>query len=157
MPPTPPVLTRCRTALADLIVDRLRQSRLRPGGPPLGDRVYQQVSPDESNVLFPCVLLTADGVAEQVRPDTNVTNLVGHPVRVLIAEKNGRQQHDVLAGVDAWREAVVSAVLYKRLAAVAESVYCEVEPQPIADPHLPLFDHLVSGLVVRCWCRVPAA
>lgn len=149
--------TRCRLALAD----RFKALNLPAygSGPgymaPLAGRVYHQIEPDESNLAYPCLVLTPAGLAETIADDTNAADLVGYPVAVGICEKNGRAQHDKLAAVEYWRHRLVSAVRVPRLPGVPELVRMTVEPAPVVPATLPLFLHLVSRFTVRCWCRVP--
>jgi hypothetical protein len=148
--------TRCRDAVAarvqllDLPAVGSGDGRLdRPRG------YYSQIVPDEANAQFPCLVFTCDGLSERKRPGTNWADEVGYPTRVLVADTNGRVQHAKLPAYEHWRYLLDRAFDNQVLPGVPESIGCTVEPQVVIDQRLPMYQHLISGLVVWSWCRVP--
>jgi hypothetical protein len=157
-PLAPP--TRCRQALAAAF--RALALPAYGAGPgrlaALAGNVVEQLALDESNLTFPAVILTPSGAAETVEPDTNAFDLIGYPTQVLICDRNGRVQHAKLAAVEYWRHRLMAAVRTHRLAGLGGLlVRTGVEPYQVVDPNVRDFQHLMSGFLVRCYCRVPAS
>ncbi len=140
------VATRCRRAVCDTI---------RPLSIPPAARVYEQSFPDPGNVSFPCVLVTVDGVEETSEQTFSQRDDFGRPVKVQIADRFSKGDHERLASYEFWREKITRCFVNQQLAGVPESVYCKIEPYVILDPNLPQFEYMVSGFVVRCVCREP--
>jgi hypothetical protein len=142
------VPTRCRAAVAALI-GAMDLTGLT--------RIYEQIYPDETGVTYPCVQITVEGAAETTGPNgTYAADEVGYPVRVAICDRLSQPpDHRKLPQYEAWRYAISRAFDGRFLDGVPESTRCQVEPYLIADPLLPQYAHYVSGLMVRCFCRVP--
>jgi hypothetical protein len=161
--PTPPqlfgvtdglesVATRCREAVAARIA-LLNLSAV--GQLPAVAGVYSQLTPDFSNVVFPAVILTSYGTQEAKGPGTNARDEVGYPVVCLVCHNAGKFRHDLLPGVERWRYWIDRAFDGQHLPGLAESVRTQVDPQTIVAPELLEDARVMSGLVVRCYTRVP--
>ena len=146
--------TRCRRAVAARI---LTLGLADPaGGRPLP--VHEQIYPDETGVAtYPCVILSVEGSAETDGPNgTFAADDEGYPVKVMIADRLGSPpDHSRLPVYEAWRYAIKRAFAGQYLPGVPESAECRVEPYLIADPMLPQYQHFASGMLIRCFCRVP--
>ena len=140
------VATRVRRAVADTI----RLLNIPPA-----ERVYEQMIPDESNVSFPCVLVTVDGVQESQETGLSTVDDIGRPVKVAIADRGGKREAQKLAEYEYWRQSIDRCFRSQQLAGIPESVICRIEPNLIIDPNLPQYDYIVTGLVVRAVCREP--
>ena len=143
--------TRCRNAVAAKIA---ALGLTNPtGGLPL--KVYQQIYPDATGVLFPCVILSVEGSTETTGPTgTTETDDRGYPVKVMLADRQGTPpDHRILPAYERWRFAIERAFDGQFLDGVPESGTCAVEPYLIADPLLPQYQMFVSGMLIRCFCR----
>ncbi len=150
--------SRCRAAVLAQVQALALPAVGEPGTPgylraPQG--YYEQIVPDERNAAFPAIIATAFGEAERRRPGLNGFDEIGYPVWLFVAARVGPVQHAILPAVEAWRYAMDRAFDNQVLPGVPESVGCTVEPKVIIDQKLPLYQFLVTGLVVVCWCRVP--
>jgi hypothetical protein len=124
--------------------------------PGIGRKVYETGYPNEARVeSYPCVQLTAEAVSEGKGVGTNAADDIAHPVKVLICHREQVTAPDLLAQVDLWRHRIHRAFDEQPLPGVPESLYVKVEPLVILDPDAPAYQHVVSGLVLRCWCRQP--
>lgn len=145
--------------MADAVATRVRAAikarLLLLDLPEIDGRVYEQFYPDDSAATYPCVFLTLEGQSEQEVESTALSDYVAYPVRVMIADTHHPGDHTMLAAYEKWRELIAAAFRNHQLAAVPESVRCRIEPLVIADPSLPMYQHFVSGLVVRAVCKVP--
>lgn len=142
--------TRCRGAIATRIVGM--------NLPGLGTKVYEQIFPSEIGVMYPCVILTIEGTSEtKGSNDTTAADEIGYPTKVMIADRlnNAAPDHNQLPKYEAWRYAIERAFSGQLLPGVPECEYCATEPFVIADPMLPQYQHFVTGLTIRSFCRVP--
>jgi hypothetical protein len=148
---TAKVPTRCRQAI------KARIESLGLVG--LDGGVIEQIYPDEVTVVaYPCIILTIEGTTESSGPnDTSAADDRGYPTKVMIADRlnNPSADHTQLPKYEAWRYAIERAFAGQFLPGVPESEYCSVEPYQIADPMLPQYQHFVTGLLIRSFCRVP--
>ncbi len=117
-------------------------------------QIYVQMSPDDKAALFPCVFLTPQS-AEQFQVATNLRDDVGHPVVVMIADRNSEDYVTNMPTYLLWRERIIRKFMSQRLSGVAESMICSVEPAPIFDPKLPAYEKMVSAFTLRFKCREP--
>ena len=145
--------TRCRAAVAA----RIRALGLTtPGGATMP--VIEQMYPDEATIsTYPCVVLSVDGATETDGPNgTWAADDRGFPVKVQICDRNGvPPDHRMLPTYESWRYAIERAFAGQYLPGVPESGSCTIEPYLIADPAMPQYQFFVSGMLVRCFCRVP--
>lgn len=138
------VATRCRRA----VVATIKLLAIPPAA-----NVYEQMFPDESNVMFPNVICTVDGVQETSDVILNNRSDVGRPVKVMISDRADKWDHSMLPSYELWRQSIVRCFIDQQLAGVPESKICKIEPYVIVDPNARQYQHMVSGLVVRCICR----
>jgi hypothetical protein len=139
------VATRCRRSVADTI-------RLLPIPP--AAHVYEHGIPEFSDVFFPNVILSIDGVEEHFQNVLATLDYVGRPVKVQINDRcDVRELITKLPTYEKWREMIGRCFVNQRLAGVLESHLCQIEPYVIVDPKLPQYEFMVSGLVVRATCR----
>lgn len=123
----------------------------------LGGRVYGQMLPDESNVTFPCVIVTSEGEREELLPGTSESIRRVYPYRVFIADRHGTRDHARDAQYRSWRRAILETFHQKRalIDLVPGCYWCEVAPEVVYDQKLPQYQHVVSGMVVRCYTTEP--
>lgn len=139
------VATRVMRSVADTI-------RLLPIPP--AANVYEHGVPEFSNVVFPNFVCSIDGVEEQYQNVLATLDYVGRPVKVQLNDRcDVRELIDRRPTYELWRQTVTRCFINQRLAGVAESHICQVEPYVIVDPKLPQYEFMVSGLVVRATCR----
>ena len=138
------VATRVRAAVRDTL-------KLLPY-PPFAN-VYEQILPDEANVVFPCVILTVDGMQETESIVVNNRDDIGRPVKVMIADRADWRESANLPLYEKWREAAERCFRQQQLPGVIESVKCLIEPYVIIDPNARHYQHMVTGFVVRAVCR----
>ena len=145
--------TRCRAAVAARI---LSIGLTTPAGGPLP--VVEQMYPDEASLTatYPCVIVSAYSATETDGPNgTWAADDKGYPVNVQISDRNGTPpDHRKLPAYELWRFGIERAFAGQFLPGVPESASCTVEPFLIVDPNLAQFQHFVSAVTIRCFCRV---
>jgi hypothetical protein len=109
---------------------------------------------DEANLAYPCVILTSENVAESEDGGLNLTDDVGYPVRVTIADRIDAQDVVMMPSYEYWRETIQRAFRSHRLDSPFENLICRIEPDAIVDPVEPLFQKLVSEFTIRAVCRM---
>lgn len=124
-----------------------------PGGgtmPDIGSNVYIQIFPDESNIKFPCVLVTTEGEKETPVGGTNYTIEKWRPVRVIICDRmSPARRHENEPYYLDWRDTIYNTFWHQRLASVGNVSGCEITPEIVFDPKLPYFQYIVTGMVLR--------
>lgn len=122
----------------------------------IGSNVYSHLAPDQSNALFPCVIVTGAGESEEMWGGTTEHHYHWLPVRVFIADHETSRHHEKEADYLAWRKSIQEFYDDKRRPeAVPEVQWCDVVPQVIFDDRLPFFQYIVSGLVLKIFTREP--
>lgn len=117
--------------------------------------IEQQWTPvDETNLSFPCVILTVENVQETWEGDMNLTDDIGYPVRVMICDKQDAYDHDTLPDYETWRQTIVDRFRNQQIP-VGVNVLCRVEWDAIINPNLPKLMFVVSEFVVRGIFREP--
>lgn len=140
------------------VATRLRQclkSRFSLVNTVIGSRWYEQMVPDETNVKFPCGIISVDGVSETYTPKTNGRDDWGRPALVQICDRADKIEHGKLPAYELARERLMRSVSQQRIPGLPESKITTIEPMPIIDPNLPKFMFVVSGFVVRAVTREP--
>lgn len=122
---------------------------------PFAQNVYEQIFPDESNLVFPCAVCTVDGVSETQQGPFSVLDNIGRPVKVMICDRSDRYDHGNLPNYELWRQAADRCFREQQLAGVPESIQCTIEPYTIIDPKLPEYQFAVTAFTVRALCREP--
>jgi hypothetical protein len=141
------VAARVRRSVADTI-------RMLPY--PFAQNVFEHGIPDPENVVFPCAILSVDGVQENYENALSTADDVGRPVKVQLADRcDKRELITNLPTYELWREKVARCFVNQRLAGVNESHICRIEPYVIVDPNLPQYEYMVNALTVRAVCREP--
>lgn len=119
------------------------------------DRIYEQWTPDETNLDYPCIVLTPQNVRETVRANFTNTSDIGRPCRVLICDRVDKLEHDKLPRYELWRQQIERAFSEQQLPAPFENVICKIEHDAIIDPHEPAFQMMVSEFAIRGIMREP--
>lgn len=118
-----------------------------------GVAVYLQTLPDETNVQFPCVLVSYEAGQEEDGEDSSFeTDGVVFPISVWIADHESRRQENPSPRPDylAWRDAIAELFRgYMTLPDCPEVFDVRVFPQKVFDERLPYYRFLMSGLVVK--------
>lgn len=138
--------TRCRRAVVDTLA--------LLGIPPVG-KIYEQIVPDESNVKYPCTIVTTDGLQETEQQVMNNRDDVGHPVKVMFCDRHDKLDPEKLPTYERWRELGQRCFRSGGLAGVPEILICSIENYVIVDPNVRIFQRMVSGFTVRARCREP--
>jgi hypothetical protein len=112
--------------------------------------VYEQwTAVDVSNVVFPAIILSVEGVSESDESTLSSADDIGFPVRVSIIDRQDDYDHGTLPDYEGWRHLIDRAFRKQQLPGVPESVQCKVEYGDIGNPNLPKFQYLVSEFVIR--------
>lgn len=143
--PEEAVATRCRRAVGQVIAGLAL--------PLVGSNIVEGIFPDDTAVQYPVCHLSVEALTETVQVVVTELNDIGYPVQVMYADNNHMLWHSRLRVYEVWRERTIAAFEGKHLEGVPESMYCAVEPMMIADPKLPQYQHMVTGMVVRCFTR----
>jgi hypothetical protein len=142
--PTQSVATRLRACLVT------RFSAVDTG---IGSNWHEQIIPDETNIRFPCGILTVDGLSETFVPKLSGKDDWIRPVKVMICDRCDQYDHGRLPDYELWRERLMRSVNQQRVPGLPESLITTVEPLIIVDPNMPKFQFLVSGFIVRAQTR----
>lgn len=149
--------TRCRQAISD----RIKLLNLPALGTGVGrlaalaGRVYQQVVPtDATNISYPCVILSPADLSESTSVSTSSFDVIQYPVRVLIVELQGVENHLKIGPAEKWRELVANSFRNQPLAGVPECSRVEVQYGAVVDQNtLANNAKLLSALTLRCACK----
>lgn len=123
-------------------------------GLPIVD-VVEQWTPDETDLEYPVVILTPENTMETTEGSMNLTDDIGYPVRVMIADKQERYDHDALPDYELWRQTIADRFRNRALESPANNFICRIEWDGIINANLPKFMYAVSELVIRGMCREP--
>jgi hypothetical protein len=110
---------------------------------------------DAANLEYPCVVITSEDVAETDEGSMSLTDDVGYPNRLTIADRIDMQDARRLPTFEKWRQTIARAFRHGPLDSPAENFDTRVEYDAIIHPNLPEFEHTVSELTVRAICREP--
>lgn len=115
--------------------------------------IHIRKQPWHRDLALPGVLITP---LEEVLPTaggTNARNDIGYGVRVSLVQAGNQSPTANLDRLLSWREQIVRAFHARRLAGVAASVVCRIEPGPVVEPAAAERQYDVSALVIRCFTR----
>lgn len=131
----------------------------------IGSHVYEQMWPDESNIVFPNVLLTVEDVAEE--DDDEAMNFeeeaVAYPIRILICDHNSERFQQARPTYERWRD----ILRYKLKGLYAGGIDPILPNTPevwqvkirdnmkIFDAQRPHYQFMVSGFVALCRSTTP--
>lgn len=117
--------------------------------------VHEQAMPDETNVTFPCVLLTQDGLADIPIVRTSAYKIVGKPVRVMLADRHDQRfDHAKLPLYERIRQELETAFDGQALAGVEECSRCRIDELPLVDPNITGYMRVMTGFIVVAVCKV---
>lgn len=120
---------------------------------PPAANLYEQMWPNQSYINFPCILFTSDGVQETEVSELSSLDDVGYPVRLAIADRRDKQDQTMLPAYEIWRQDIANMFRNQRCPGVQGSVKCLIEEYVILDPNGRDYEHVVSGMVIRCIIR----
>lgn len=123
----------------------------------INGRIYEQYRPDYTKVsLYPCVLLTIDGVLDSKKDATSNRDFVWYPCRLEIHGHSNPIAQELLPYYERWRYQITQAFECNApLAGVDTSILSRVEPYQIADERLPEYQKVVSAMIIKTYCSVP--
>lgn len=137
------------------LVRRAIRARILTLGLPIAD-VYEQWTPDESNVTFPCVMLTVENVMETREQVMSLRTDIGRPTRVMICDRQDKYDHARLPDYEMWRQKIERSFSEQQLfVAGVQTVVCKIEYDAIVQPELPKYQFMVSEFVIRTITREP--
>lgn len=141
------VATRCRAAV---------RATIELLDLPCTRRIYEQWDAlDDTNLLYPCVVLTTAGQSEQSGFYTASLDGIGRPILVLICDRQDIKDPRPLPDYESWRQRIERAFRSQRLSGVIECRWCTVEPGQIAEEYRQRFQCVVSTLTIRVDTREP--
>lgn len=126
-----------------------------PSGLSLASRVYTDIVPDENQVIYPCAFITVADEQEQDWNGTTEYTLHWYPVRVFLADRQGRKRDDERQGrYLAWRKHIVDSFHDQIFPNnVAEVQWCTVTYGKIFDQKLPYYQYIVTGFTLKFLVR----
>lgn len=122
---------------------------------PLLGGVLEEWTPDDSEMDFPCIILTHSNTSPTEEQTIVGTRDIGYPVRVMICDRVSQYDHSAMPDYDDWRFTIENAFANQRLPGVTQSLECTIEPDALVNPNLPQYERMVSEFVIRCKVRVP--
>lgn len=147
-------VTETADAVATRLMEAIRDTLSLLAIPPVAN-IYEQMFADESNIKYPCTILSVEGLSESITTKLNSHDDYGRPVKVMFADRADRWDHTKLAQYESWRQAGIRCFVSQQLAGVPEVVSCVVEPYVIVDPNARQYQHMVAGFAVRATTREP--
>jgi len=130
----------------------------------IGENVFTQLNFDESNIKYPCVLLTCEDETEE---DDDATSFeedgVIYPVRILICDRVSTRWQNSRADYLRWRWTIQQTLLglpagvqgASFLPDVPECWDIRLRRLKVYDAKLPQYQFMVSGLVALCRTMTP--
>ena len=154
---------RAMTDLQALIQGLISDGSLPASSPsvPQGPQsVYVQMLPDESNIVFPCMLITCEGAAEEESEySTFEEDGVVYPVAVGICDRVSMRYQEARPVYQAWRRTIMRAirglVSAPILPTCTEAVDVRLRPKMIFDPKAREYQFLVSGFTALVYTVEP--
>ncbi len=119
------------------------------------EQIQIRKQPWHRELSLPGVLLTPIGELLPREGGTNASNEIGYGIRITLVQAGNQSLAANLDRLLLWREAIVRAFHLRRLANVAESVLCRIEPGAVVESLAADRQYDVSVLVVRCFSREP--
>lgn len=126
----------------------------------INNNVVVQFKPNDLNAQYPVVFVTIpDGGGETDTGGANSITDWGHPVRVLIADRQDMIQDSEAAHFDQWRQQIRHAFDRQRLPGQVRVKMTRVEPGPVVMKLRPLYataeayQLLGSEMTIRCITR----
>lgn len=147
-------VTDGRDAVASQIRDALK-ARIGLLDLPNCKEIAIQMTPDESNLKYPCVVITPADLQETDEQALSTLDDRGHPNRIMICFREDALDHAVLKLTDFWRERIVRALHNQQMPNPREVVRMRVEYDYILNPNLPQYQYMVSEFVARVTTREP--
>lgn len=131
-----------------------------PGNPVVGNigqNVFVQEFPEETNLIYPCLLLTCDEEQEDDDADNDTTmgDAVIYPIRVLICDRVSARYRLARPVYQAWRFALAQTLRGLTTATapiLPDTPECwaiRVKTLKIFDPKPPQYQFVVSGLIAQ--------
>ncbi len=119
--------------------------------------IKSQLLTDTSNIAFPHVVATYDGLQERFLPGDTETFMTEYPVMVIIRDnEDATKVHSNEDRYQAWRKAATD-LFYQRargngdmIPACPEVYKVTVNPKPAIDPRAGWRPTMVSAMVVLC-------
>lgn len=143
---------------ADAVASQVRdaiKARIELLALPGCQEVAIQMTPDESNLKFPCVLITPHDLQETDEQFLSTLDDIGRPNRVMICHREDAIDHAVIRVLDKWRQDIERAFRNQQMPSPREVVRMRVEYDYIINPNLPKFQFMVSEFVIRVVTREP--
>jgi hypothetical protein len=141
----PSVHEQCLAATAVKI-----RSLTLPGLEP--ERVYEQLVRFDTNVVYPCVLVSSDQLREKVEWFSNVHLRIHYPVGVYVLHRGDVADASMKGPYLGWRDLIL-ARLHAWKPEVAGVLRARVEvPEKVVEPRGPNWLRVAGGLVV--WCEI---
>lgn len=147
--PLPDPIARVSAAVAKTI-----RGLTLPGLPP--ERVYERIWDGSNlNIMYPCVVVSINGLPLSYRPGVSQSNDLGIPIRAMVMDTVDRIGAADIARYTGWEWTIGAAFNGVPLAGVPESMWCDLETFAVMEWEAENFQRMKAGHLIRCWCRVP--
>jgi len=140
----PAVAAACRAEI---------HARILALGLPFED-VQQQLTPDETDLDCPGLILSPFGLAESKEPGLSGTEDVGYPTQVYMIDRQNKYDHELLSMYEYWRQEIAREFDGKQLDTVVENLICRVEYDVIMNVQSNKFEYLIWQLTIRAVARM---
>lgn len=119
-------------------------------------RVVDQILPTDANLMYPAVLITIEGEAEEEDLTMTSTDDILYPVRVWICDRSDSMSVEKRSRYLLWRQRIHRALRHRRLLpSVTEVIDVRTRLMPVVDFKVQEFQVVTMGLVVLCRSREP--
>lgn len=115
----------------------------------VGQNVYDQLTIETTNVVYPCVVCWAD--TETAEDLTSQDDLIEYVVNVAILDRDSKRDHRMKLDYWNWRREI--ARKFRSLVTiegVSECYDVRVRPKAILDKSGPAYEQVVSSLAIAC-------
>jgi hypothetical protein len=114
----------------------------------IDQRVYSMLLPDETGVLFPCVMLTCEGQVEQKLQGDSECQRWRYPVQIWICDRQSERTHEKETLYLSWRKRICLTFDDQTFPEVAEAEGSTIELGTIFDTQMRQYQHMLSGMVL---------
>lgn len=129
----------------------------------IGNNVFVQMMPDESNIVYPCVLVTTEDEQEEDDEETDSFEVDGviYPVRILICDRTSTRYQEARPTYQLWRHIIAQTLKglptgpFPFLPTTPECWDIRLRRLKVFDAKAPQYQFLVSGLVAMCRTTTP--
>lgn len=139
------------TAIKERVIGAIQDLKL----PGINNNVLSQLMEDDANVAYPAIVVTREGLTEEMLyGDTRTKDWV-LPLAILIVHRGSPMDKTLEARFDQWRKTITDRFWQINRPDIQLNIPAcwrvVVEPRMMFDPNWPRYQNVVSGMVMKFW------